>query len=195
MNSLGIINGIIDARIQMPQYPEFARHNTYGIELVNQTAYDVMKFNLVLSGGCLDSIDACHALDRSTRIGMASCAEATAVCRNMVEGVYYANEERGVYDIRHPYNDPDPPTFFVNYLNQSDVQNKLGVDVNYTMTSSTPVYYGFDTTGDYVYGTLIKDLEHLVAKGVRVGLYYGDADYICEWLARSLFLLRRPFPH
>lgn len=33
-NTLGIINGIIDEAIQAPYYPEFARHNTYGIEAV-----------------------------------------------------------------------------------------------------------------------------------------------------------------
>jgi carboxypeptidase D len=35
-NTLGIINGIIDESIQAPHYPEFARHNTYGIEAVRQ---------------------------------------------------------------------------------------------------------------------------------------------------------------
>lgn len=34
-NTLGIINGIIDEAIQAPHYPEFARHNTYGIEAVS----------------------------------------------------------------------------------------------------------------------------------------------------------------
>lgn len=33
-NTLGIINGIIDESIQAPYYPEFARHNSYGIEAV-----------------------------------------------------------------------------------------------------------------------------------------------------------------
>ena len=37
MDSLGIINGIIDASIQMPYYPEFAVNNTYGIKAYNDT--------------------------------------------------------------------------------------------------------------------------------------------------------------
>ena len=34
--------------------------------------------------------------------------------------------DRGVYDIRHPYNDTTPPGFFSDYLNQGWVQNALG---------------------------------------------------------------------
>jgi len=33
MDTLGIINGIIDEQIQAPYYPEFAVNNTYGIKL------------------------------------------------------------------------------------------------------------------------------------------------------------------
>lgn len=35
-----------------------------------------------------------------------------------------------ISDIRHPYVDPTPPTYFVDYLNQAYVQNALGVDLN-----------------------------------------------------------------
>lgn len=37
MDTLGIINGIIDEQIQAPYYPEFAVNNTYGIKAINDT--------------------------------------------------------------------------------------------------------------------------------------------------------------
>lgn len=36
-------------------------------------------------------------------------------------------------------------------------------------------------TGDFVYPNFLVDLESIVSSGVRVGLFYGDADYICNW--------------
>ena len=50
---------------------------------------------------------------------------------------------RGVYDIRHPYNDPTPPDYFVDFLNLASTQNALGVDLNYTADSSALVGGGF----------------------------------------------------
>ena len=80
-----------------------------------------------------------------------------------------------MYDIRHPYNDPTPPTYFIHYLNQAFVQNALGVDLNYTADYSSQVGAGFDFTGDFVYPNFLEDLGALLDKGVRVSLYYGDA--------------------
>lgn len=40
MNSLTIINGIINEKIQAPYYPEFAVNNTYGIKAVNDTGIE-----------------------------------------------------------------------------------------------------------------------------------------------------------
>jgi carboxypeptidase C (cathepsin A) len=98
----------------------------------------------------------------------------------MVESAYYVYGGRGVYDIRHPYNDPTPPSYFVDYLNKADVQNAIGVDLNYT-ESNDWVYWAFQQTGDFIFDDFMTDLEMLLNEGVRVGLFYGDADYICNW--------------
>jgi len=179
-NSLGIINGIIDEYIQAPYYPEFANHNTYGIKAVNDTVYDYMKFAAYMTNGCLEQIEYCRAADRSTPSGQAVCSEAQSMCRDNVEGPYYAYGGRGVYDIRHPYDDPTPPSYFPDYLNMAYVQNALGVNLNYT-TGNNDIYYAFQQTGDFVYPNFFEDIEMLLAAGLRVGMYYGDADYICNW--------------
>lgn len=62
----------------------------------------------------------------------------------------------GVYDIRHPYNDPTPPDYFVDYLNQAEVQQALGVALNYTQLSSAQVGRGFWFTGDDAYRRFSK---------------------------------------
>lgn len=102
------------------------------------------------------------------------------MCRDNVEGPYYAYGGRGVYDIRHPFKDPSPPDLFQPFLNTPYVQDALGVNVNYTQ-SNADIYWAFQQTGDFVFPNFLEDLEMLLDAGVRVALYYGDADYICNW--------------
>lgn len=126
-DSLTVINGIIDQYVQAPYYPEFSRHNTYNISLYNQSVYDYTQYALYMPNGCLSQLEFCAEVDRSTWSGQAACAEAANMCRDNVEGVYYNFGDRGVYDIRHPYEDPTPADYFVDYLNLPTVQAAIGV--------------------------------------------------------------------
>ena len=54
------------------------------------------------------------------------------------------------------------------------------MSVNYT-EANTDIYYQFQRTGDFIYPNFLADLENILASGVRVNLFYGDADYICNW--------------
>lgn len=180
MDTLGIINGIIDEQIQGPYYPEFAVNNTYGIKAYNDTVYTFAKQAFYFPQGCNDQIEYCKQSDRSTDEGQLTCSQAMSLCRGLVEGPYYSFGDRGVYDIRHPYDDPTPPNYFLDFLNLASTQDALGVNINYTSASSSPVFSGFSSTGDFVY-SFIGDLSEILGYGVRVALLYGDADYICNW--------------
>lgn len=196
MNSLSIINGIIDEYIQAPYYPEFATKNTYGIKAYNQSIYDYTQIALNAPVfGCLQAIEACYYGNQSTLVGQAVCSEAQSECRDNVESPYYAFGGRGVYDIRHPYADPTPPTYFLDYLNQESIQKALGVTTNYTADANTNIYYAFQQTGDFVYPNFLDDLEHVVNSGVRVALIYGDADYICNWFGGEAVSLALNYTH
>lgn len=140
-----------------------------------------MKFAYEVPDGCRDQIGYCKSLDRNTEEGQFYCAQATNICRAMVEEPYYAYGGRGVYDIRHPYEDPTPPEYFTEFLNLATTQEVLGVNINYTRTNAPNVSYGFQRTGDFVWPNFIEDLEEILDYGVRVALIYGDADYICNW--------------
>ncbi|OCL09502.1 hypothetical protein AOQ84DRAFT_316840 [Glonium stellatum] len=194
MNALGIGNGIIDEAIQAPHYPEFAVNNTYGIKAVNDTVYNYMKFACYMENGCLDQISYCRYTNRTSPADLAVCTEAEDMCRDNVEGPYYAYGGRGVYDIRHPYDDPTPPDYFEDYLNLPAVQNAIGVNLNYT-EANNDIYWAFQETGDFVYPNFIEDLEMLLNAGVRVSLYYGDADYICNWFGGQAISLAVNYAH
>lgn len=196
-NSLGIGNGIIDEYIQAPYYPEFAVNNTYGIKAVNDTVYSYMKFALNMVEGCLDQVAGCRMTNRESATEQAICAEAEAICRDSVESPYYYYSGRGTYDIRWTRdNGDDPPDYYSDYLNTEEVQNALGVSLNYTSNgAATDIYYAFQQTGDFVYQNFKEDLDMLLQAGVRVALYYGDADYICNWFGGEAVSLNVSYPH
>ncbi|KAJ6109737.1 Peptidase S10 serine carboxypeptidase [Penicillium sp. IBT 16267x] len=193
-NTLGIINGIIDEAIQAPHYPEFAVHNTYGIETVNKTVYDYMKFANEMPNGCQDQVAMCKATNRTSLSDYSVCTEATNMCRDNVEGPYYTFSGRGTYDIRHPSDDPTPPSYYEKYLAKDSVMNALGVDLNYT-GSNSEVYYAFQQTGDFIWPNFIEDLEDILTRPVRVALIYGDADYICNWFGGQAISLATKYKH
>lgn len=194
--NLGIINGIIDEYIQAPYYPLFANNNTYGIKGVNDTVFDYMNFAVNMPNGCLDQVTYCYYADQSTLGGQSVCTEAENMCRDNVEGpYYYAAGERGVYDIRHPFDDPTPPSYFVDFLNLDSTREAIGVDTNYTQ-SNNDIYYAFQQTGDFVYFNFLEDLEQLLnSSSVRVTLVYGDADYICNWFGGEAVSLGAQWTH
>jgi carboxypeptidase C (cathepsin A) len=193
-NSLGIINGIIDESVQAEHYPEFAVNNTYGIKAYNDTVYNYAKFANNMFNGCLYQIALCRAAaegntsyyhadapitqEELTPGEKQVCNEAADMCRDNVESPYYYYSGRGVYDIRHMYDDPTPASNYPDYLNLGEVQDALGVTLNYS--GNNGVYYAFQNTGDFIFPNFRLDLEELLGKDVRVSLAYGDADYICE---------------
>jgi len=145
--------------------------------------------------GCEDQVALCRETNRTTAGELALCTEAANLCRDAVEGVYYSYGGRGVYDIRHPYDDTTgPQDYFADWLNLPATQAALGTDVNYT-TANSDIYWAFQQTGDFVYDDGKKDLEMLLSNGVRVSLIYGDADYICNWFGGQAVSLNLNYTH
>jgi carboxypeptidase C (cathepsin A) len=174
-NSLLIINAIIDEYIQAPYYPIFANNNTYGIKAVNDTVYDYMTFACYMINGCLDQYQYCKQTNRTSLTDQAICSEAQSMCRDNVEAPYYSYGGRGVYDIRHPLDDPTPPDYFQEFLNLASTQEAIGVNTNYTQFSNNEIYFAFQQTGDFVYPIFLEDLQVLLDSPVRIALIYGDA--------------------
>ncbi|KAF4542580.1 Carboxypeptidase s1 [Lasiodiplodia theobromae] len=193
-NSLGIGNGIIDEAIQVPHFPKFAVNNTYGIKVYDDTVYDYAQMALHMPGGCLDQLSACRTLDKSTIAGKAMCSSAQVMCTDNVERLYMTYGDRGAYDIRQSAANLAPPMYFERYLNQDWVQNAIGVNLNYTK-SNNEIFPAFQQTGDLVYDHFLADIEELLAAGVRVALYYGDADYICNWFGGEAVSLAVEYAH
>jgi hypothetical protein len=187
MDSLGIINGWIDALVQMPSFPMFAYDNTYGIQAIDQ----VQQLNALSSfrgfEGCQELISSCRTHEQTydpqgggnVDSVNDACSRASLVCQSDVYAPYLTSG-RSVYDISQNWLNPFPDSHHLEYLNKYETQKAIGVPVNFTQ-SSAAVYTAFNDTGDYSRGSMIADLAELLRSGVRVALIYGDRDYICNW--------------
>ncbi|KAK7745159.1 hypothetical protein SLS62_009872 [Diatrype stigma] len=140
-------------------------------------------------------IDYCIDSDRSTVDGQSTCAQATAICRNLVEGPYYEVSGRNPYDIRAQADAEIPPGYWADFVNLASTQEALGVNINYTSTSSQAIWIGFSSTGDFVFPDILSDLEAILDDGVSIHLVYGDADYICNWFGGEALSLSLNYTH
>jgi carboxypeptidase C (cathepsin A) len=204
LESLGIINGIVDDAVQDYYYPFFAYNNTYGIKAYSQTDQLNTLHAFSGQGGCLEQIDACRAAANATDPnGLGDVAQTNDVCKAAQYGCLnvtapYVNGGYDVYDIRQKTPSPDPPAAYQEYLNNETVLESIGARVNYT-ESNPYVQQGFISTGDTMRGGQLDDLAYLLSGGVRVALMYGDADFICNWLGGQAISLEvaqlvRPLP-
>lgn len=195
--SFGLVNPYVDATIQDPWGPEFAVNNNYGIKALNETEYEYAKFAWENPGGCAGQIKQCqaaaavitgglvdgfitHAASKDPAVN-AICSKAQNMCRDNVELVYATFSGRGNYDIRHPASDPTPPPFLIPFLNLAEVQNAIGVNLNYSSTTTIEIFNNFQITGDWVFPNSLRHLERILSYGVRVSLVFGDADYLANW--------------
>jgi hypothetical protein len=186
LESLGIVNGLVDDAVQDYYYPLFAYNNTYGIEAINQLEQLNSLSYFSGSGQCLDHINTCRAAMNTTDPDgdgdVAStnilCETAQYFCLNVTAA--YLRNGYDVYDIRQKLPSPDPPAAYQEYLNNETVLTSIGAPVNYT-ESNPYVQQDFISTGDTIRGGLIQDLANLLSMGIRVALIYGDADFICNW--------------
>lgn len=188
LTSLGIMNGWIDLLVQMPFFPRFAYTNTYNIQAISQ----VQQLNALSAwngaSGCQQLTNTCRAHQRNVdpsdqgnvKIVNDACSAAQSYCQNNVIAPY-TQSGRSIYDISQNLLDPFPSSLYLEYLNQADVQQAIGVQVNFTQ-SSPAVSEAFLNTGDYARDGIIDDIVSLLKSGVRVALIYGDRDYICNWL-------------
>lgn len=74
VETLGLINACIDADTQVPQYPHYAVNNTYGVKMLNDSAYTAAINTIPL---CLNQSAACRTM--SERLDPLQIGNNTAV--------------------------------------------------------------------------------------------------------------------
>jgi carboxypeptidase C (cathepsin A) len=188
MDTLLIVNGCIDRKVQWPSYPRMAYNSTYGLKTVSEETYKKMVAAYDRPGGCREQIDNCRALASAydpENVGTNAtvnsvCQAAETYCTNNMRDPYLEEAGRDYYDVTQIDPTLFPFPYYSGYLNQPHVLSALGVPLNYT-GSSDASSAAFRGIGDYNRPGWIEDLAYLLESGIKVTLMYGDRDFACNW--------------
>ncbi|KFY93110.1 hypothetical protein V498_04554 [Pseudogymnoascus sp. VKM F-4517 (FW-2822)] len=188
LDTLGIVNGLLDNLIQFPSYNQMAYNNTYGIQHISKEQYEKAAYEYDRPGGCREKLAACQKLAEAEDPDWRGNVPSVIKCFDDIHNEACASMDGlestlawGWYDIAHPRADPTPEPYMHGYLAQDWVLSALGVPVNFT-TSSPAVGDAFDSTGDINRAGSMEAVAYLLYSGVKVHLMYGDRDYACNWL-------------
>ncbi|KAJ9194454.1 hypothetical protein DTO164E3_7339 [Paecilomyces variotii] len=171
MIALGINNGWFDSAIQEKAYIDYAYNNTYR-QLINVTQRNsLLDF---YANDCLPAVEKCTQNGSNQE-----CENASTTCGSEIEQRIIDSADFDVYDVRQPSNDPYPPATYSSYLQKADVVKAIGAKTAY-QECSYAVSSDFQGTGD-ASRTYLDTLSAVVQSGIRVLLWAGDADWICNY--------------
>ncbi|KAI8329313.1 Alpha/Beta hydrolase protein [Chlamydoabsidia padenii] len=167
LESIGVGNGLTDPLIQYQYYEKMACNSSYGSVLSKS---DCQRMTDSLPE-CVSLAKKCYKTDSTE-----DCNAAGDYCGNNIEYVY-ENSGRSFYDVRTSH---EIPSTYIKFLNTASTRNIIGATHSYTECSG-PAGNKFASTsdGNRNFAPRVADLLN---NGVRVLLYSGDADYICNWM-------------
>ncbi|GMJ08886.1 serine carboxypeptidase-like 48 [Hibiscus trionum] len=171
LKGFAIGNGLTNPEIQYQAYPDYALNSS----LISQSDYVSIKKSVP---SCVEAIKSCGSA------GGDPCVDSYEICNNVFNQIMRVAGNVNYYDIRKQcdgdlcYDFSDVETF----LNLKSVRKALGVgDIDFVSCSSV------------VYEAMIMDwmrnfevgIPSLLEDGIKVLIYAGEYDLICNWLGNS----------
>lgn len=180
LKGVGVGNGLTHPVVQYQYYPTMAMNNSYGIKTVSEDAYAKM----------LKHVDSCTLMGKACQLDVEACEPAYTYC-NLMETTPYYNTGLNPYDIRLPCGDNDLCYNFTSietFLNLPSTRQALGVsdEVKEWVSCNTAVDVMFvnDWMRDFQ-----EDLIPMLESGIRVLIYAGDVDFICNWIGNKAWTM------
>ncbi|EOY34479.1 Serine carboxypeptidase-like 48 [Theobroma cacao] len=171
LKGFAIGNGLTNPEIQYQAYPDYALNTS----LITQSEYVRIK---KLVPTCVQAIKRCGSS------GGNACVMSFSICNNLFNQILSIAGNVNYYDIRKNcegdlcYDFSDMETF----LNLTSVRDALGVGEMDFVSCSSVVY-------DAMIMDWMKNLEvgipALLEDGIKVLIYAGEYDLICNWLGNS----------
>jgi cathepsin A (carboxypeptidase C) len=185
LKGLAVGNGLTDPAIQYNYYAKMAVNNTYGVKAVSRPEVNSMVEELAK---CIPLIEQCQ---NDTSV----CSKAQAECNNGQLGPY---EMSGLnpYDVREPCKvkplcyDFTAPT---DWLNLPATREALGVTSKSANWASCNMQVNQQFSSDWMKSQQYT-IPPLLAADVRVLIYAGDADFICNWMGNKAWTLDLAWP-
>ncbi|KAG1695289.1 hypothetical protein DVH05_020668 [Phytophthora capsici] len=187
LKGLAIGNGLTNPVIQYAYYQDM-NHNQYNIKLLTDAEEQQMKTDSVV---CIRLTEECQAAPLNGSI----CMEAQDCwTEKLINPFNKANRDN--YDIRQECNHSDPNSacdvhpIVVEYMNLPTVRKYLNVDERAPAwrEDSDEVESTFTTDGDWSmpFHQFVADL---LDDGLRMLIYAGDADLMCNWIGNRAWTL------
>ncbi|KAI8872623.1 peptidase S10, serine carboxypeptidase [Ramicandelaber brevisporus] len=174
LRSIGIGNPLVDPMVQIQHYGHYACKGPYG-PVLNQTDCDEMDRAVPM---CVKLLQFCYDNETVLR-----CLPAL-YCNKVLSP--FDKSGRNIYDVRQPCEaDREDMCYPIGlqikaYLDRQDVREELGVESSEFVACSESVGKKFVASGDVAKPTT-KDVAYLLENGVRVLVYAGDADFMCNF--------------
>eukprot|EP00744_Colponema_vietnamica_P000910 GILI01001568.1.p1 GENE.GILI01001568.1~~GILI01001568.1.p1 ORF type:complete len:481 (+),score=142.23 GILI01001568.1:42-1484(+) len=189
LTGLAVGNGLTAPYIQYKYYPELAYDwciKILGYPCVSQAQAQQMNASIP---SCMSAIDACMQNADDFNCGLAS-----TICNNAMLAPY-ENTGLNVYDIRKPcigdlcYD----MTQIINFMNLPQTQADFGVPQQSWTPCSMTVNQAFTDDWWQRFDGYVADMLNGAGaagtKPLRVMIYAGDMDFICNWIGNKAWTL------
>lgn len=176
LKGIGIGNGLTDPVHQYNMYPKFAHENGYN-QLVGDFAYKVMETSMK---PCLKLIAECENGFKSM------CVLAMEAC-NIVAMLPIQIQGLNVYDVRKKCDKPPLCYDFADvsaFVNRPETRKALGVKDSDRQWQECNMLVNVLFMTDFLQ-TYASNVATLLNDGIRVLIYAGQADYICNWFGNK----------
>lgn len=192
LDSVLIGNGITSPKHQFQAYVEYACANTtgFGVFLTKEQC-DVMYSQIP---ACLALTEKCNTPTGGKPHDELACKSALDFCETALQEPW-SKTGMSSYDYTH-YGDYEEDDWFAHFLNDNKTKAALGIDKTGAgdhhdgtfLSCSDNVYNNFAKTGDGAKSSM-HAVSNLLDNDVRVLLYAGERDFICNYLGVNAWTL------
>ena len=183
---LGVGNGLTDPEVQYQYYPQMGYN--WSIEVQGKPVFSKSTYEKMVehAPACTKAITKCNEGGSDFE-----CKYAQTLCNEYMVAPYSATG-LNPYDIRSPCTVPPLCYNFTNidtFLNSEKLQKQIGVNEKW---ASCNYQVNADFAADWMknYQQMVPDL---LENGVRVLIYAGDVDYICNWIGNKAWTMDLPW--
>ena len=184
LKGMGIGNGLTDPSEQYKWYPKMAYNSTTAPQVVTEEEYNEMESSVEM---CTRLIDLCNQFD-----GQNPTCFASMIYCNMKLMKPYQDHGMNPYDMRQKCEKPPLCYDFSEidkFLNDPVTKKTLKADPSITWQQcnfQVNLQFMFDFMKNY--HTLIPPILES-GENIRVLIYVGDQDYICNWIGNKEWVL------